>query len=143
MTVRVLINIMPVVMPRARVSIRLSVYWKTNQETIHTSALLVFHRDADTTPVSGFWLIIVGTTLIAVQPLRKALVLKRAWEFWQIFAGMMAIMQMIIVRVFPLHQKQKTLSVSGCYLTIRATGIFFTILYKKICYGIERMWGLY
>src|SRR3972149_73520 len=143
MTMRVLINIMPAVMPRARVSIRLSVYWKTNQETIHTSALLVFHRDADTTPVSGFWLIIVGTTFIAVQPLRKALVLKRAWEFWPIFAGMTAIMQMITVRVFLLLQKQKTLSALGCYLTIRETAIFSAIRYEKICYYIERMGGFY
>src|SRR3972149_11024218 len=106
MTMRVLINIMPAVMPRERVSIRLSVYWKTNQETIHTSALLVSHRDADTIPASGFWLIIAGTTPIAVKPLHKALVLKRVWVFWPIFAGMIVIVQMTTVRVFHLRQKQ-------------------------------------
>src|SRR3990172_11034715 len=101
MTMMVLINIMPVVMPRVRVSIRLSVYWKTNQETIHTSALLVFHRDAGTMLVSGFWLIIVGTMLIAVKLLHKVSGWKRAWEFWPIFVGMIVIVQMTIVRVFP------------------------------------------
>src|SRR3990167_418651 len=111
---RALINIMPVVMPRALVSIQLLAYWKTNQETIHTSALLAYHRDAAMIPVLGFWLIITGTTLIAAQPHRKASGWKRAWEFWPIFAGMMAIMQMITVRVFHLLQKQKTLLALGC-----------------------------
>src|SRR3990167_1557379 len=101
---RALINIMPVVMPRAQVSIQLSACWKTNQETIHTSALLAFHRGVGTIPVSGYWLIIAETMPIAVQPLRKASGWKRAWEFWQIFAGMMAIMQMTIARVFR-HKK--------------------------------------
>src|SRR3972149_1492545 len=114
MTMRALINIMQVVMPRALVSIQLSAYWKINQETTHTSALWAFHRDADTIPASGFWLIIVGTTLITAQLLHKVSGWKRAWEFWQIFAGMMAIMQMTTVRVFPLLQKQKTLSGLGC-----------------------------
>src|SRR3972149_520906 len=114
MTMRVLINIMPAVMPRVRVSIRLSVYWKTNQETIPTSALLASHRDADMIPVLGFWLIIVGTTLIAVKLLHKVSGWKRVWVFWPIFAGMMAIMQMTTVRVFRLLQKRKTLSALGC-----------------------------
>src|SRR3989304_9400448 len=114
MTMRELINIMPVVMPRALVSIQLLAYWKINQETILMNVLSAFHRDADTIPGSGFWLIIVGTTLIAVQLLRKVSGWKRAWEFWPIFAGMIVIMQMTIVRVFPLLQKQKLLSVLGC-----------------------------
>ena len=111
---KALINIMQAVMPRVQVSIQLLAYWKINQETTHTSALLASHRDADTIPASGFWLIIVGTTLIAVQLLHKVSGWKRAWEFWQIFAGMIVIMQMTIARVFRHHQKQKILSVLGC-----------------------------
>src|SRR3990167_1148850 len=114
MTMRASINIMQVVMPRVLVSIQPSDYWKISQETTHMSALLVFHRDADMIPVLDFWLIIVGTTLIAVQLLHKVSGWKRAWEFWQIFAGMIVIMQMTIARVFRHHQKQKTLSVLGC-----------------------------
>src|SRR3989339_559575 len=111
---RATINIMQVVMPRVLVSIQLLACWKINQETTHTSALLVFHRDADMIPVLDFWLIIVGTTLIAAQLLRKVSGWKRVWAFWPIFAVTIAIMRMTTVRVFHLLQKQKTLSALGC-----------------------------
>src|SRR3989338_1206790 len=114
MTMRASINIMQVVMPKVLVSIQPSDYWKISQETTHTSALLVFHRDADMIPVLDFWFIIVGTTLIAAQLLRKVSGWKRVWAFWPIFAVTIAIMRMTTVRVFHLLQKQKTLSALEC-----------------------------
>src|SRR3972149_4387794 len=114
MTMMVLINSMPAAMPRARAFIQLSVCWKTNQGTTHTSALLASRRDAATIPASGFWLMIVGTMLIAVKLLHKVLDWKRAWDFWPIFVGMIVIVQMTTVRVFHLLQKPKTLLVLGC-----------------------------
>src|SRR3972149_1052159 len=108
------INIMETIFRRAVAIIIPLDYWKISQETTHTSALLVFHRDADMIPVLDFWLIIVGTTLIAAQLLRKVSGWKRVWAFWPIFAVTIAIMRMTTVRVFHLLQKQKTLSALEC-----------------------------
>ena len=87
-------------MPRVQVSIQLLAYWKINQgDDMYECSFGVSQGCGHDTGI-GFWLIIVGTTLIAVQLLHKVSGWKRAWEFWQIFAGMIVIMQMTIARVF-------------------------------------------